>query len=148
MKQYVTGFLFTSDLSRVALIRKTHPEFQNGKLNGIGGKIEQCESPIQAMIREFEEEAGLHVERWKRFCILQGTDHEGNEFCVHFFYTVYFFLSLKSQTEEEIEIINVKDIHAQHTLGNIPWLLHMAICMEGFNTDELIVNETRQRIYR
>jgi 8-oxo-dGTP diphosphatase len=59
MKKYVVGFMFSTDLQFVALIRKNRPEWQAGKLNGIGGKIEEDESPRDAMIREFYEETGV-----------------------------------------------------------------------------------------
>src|SRR5258708_364006 len=37
---YVCGFMMSYDLMQFLLIRKTHPDWQKGKLNGIGGKIE------------------------------------------------------------------------------------------------------------
>src|SRR6266853_1956139 len=37
---YVCGFMMTWDLQQFLLIRKTHPDWQKGKLNGIGGKID------------------------------------------------------------------------------------------------------------
>lgn len=40
MSSYVCGFMCSWDLQNFLLIRKTHPEWQKGKLNGIGGKIE------------------------------------------------------------------------------------------------------------
>jgi 8-oxo-dGTP diphosphatase len=40
--RYVLGFMFSSDHSEVALIRKRKPEWQRGKLNGIGGKCDCC----------------------------------------------------------------------------------------------------------
>jgi hypothetical protein len=39
--EYVCGFMFANDFTEVALIRKNKPEWQRGKLNGIGGKVEQ-----------------------------------------------------------------------------------------------------------
>ena len=54
-KGYVLGFMFSPDMERILLMRKNRPEFQAGKFNGIGGKIEGTETPLQAMIREFEE---------------------------------------------------------------------------------------------
>lgn len=59
MKRYVVGFMFSEDRQFVALIRKNRPEWQAGKLNGIGGKIEEGETPIEAMVREFREETGV-----------------------------------------------------------------------------------------
>jgi len=54
--RYVVGFLFSEDQSRVLLVWKNRPAWQNGKLNGVGGKIEAGETPLQAMEREFKEE--------------------------------------------------------------------------------------------
>jgi 8-oxo-dGTP pyrophosphatase MutT (NUDIX family) len=59
---YCLGFAFTVDGS-VALIRKAKPEWQAGKLNGVGGKIEEYDpSPVHAMTREFMEETGVFLE--------------------------------------------------------------------------------------
>ena len=59
--EYVLGFAFTKDLKQVALIRKKRPEWQAGKLNGIGGKVNINEVPLLAMVREFQEEACLNT---------------------------------------------------------------------------------------
>ena len=74
MTEYVVGFAF--DTSRkVALIRKTHPDWQKNLLNGIGGKLEEQDknqsfpTDTCAMVREFQEETGLLINagRWKKF---------------------------------------------------------------------------------
>lgn len=67
-KIMVLGFLFSKKATHVALIRKQKPEWQRGYLNGIGGKVEECETPRNAMIREFEEETGMRFSGWKH-CI-------------------------------------------------------------------------------
>jgi len=46
----------------VLLAIKDKPEWQRGKLNLVGGKIEPGESPSQAAIREVKEETGLDVD--------------------------------------------------------------------------------------
>lgn len=59
---YCLGFALTPEGS-VALIRKAKPEWQAGKLNGVGGKIEDFDpSPVHAMTREFMEETGVFLE--------------------------------------------------------------------------------------
>lgn len=80
MQSYVNGFY--SDGQRVALVRKSKPDWQRGRLNGIGGKIEASESPLAAMVREFEEETGCRTnpEQWRHTVLLRGAD-----------FTVYFF---------------------------------------------------------
>ncbi len=72
-KNYVLGFLFDKkDAERVVLIKKDRgPSFNIGKLNGVGGKIEPHEVPIEAMIREFKEEAGIDIIDWKYFLKLK-----------------------------------------------------------------------------
>ncbi|MBQ3569573.1 MAG: NUDIX domain-containing protein [Methanocorpusculum sp.] len=86
MRTYVLGFIFTADesgLLDVLLIRKHRPEPQVGKLNGIGGKVEDGELPVLAMCRECEEEIRLtfHQHDWTEFGTVQGTD-----FKIHLFY--------------------------------------------------------------
>jgi len=66
----VAGFLFSHDGAQVLMVRKTHPAWMAGKLNGIGGQIEAGESPVEAMRREFAEEAGLLVPAWEHFLFL------------------------------------------------------------------------------
>jgi 8-oxo-dGTP diphosphatase len=68
---YVVGFMFNPDKSCVALIQKTHPDWQRGKLNGVGGKIEPDETPEAAMLREWTEETHTTFSYWKLFCTLE-----------------------------------------------------------------------------
>ena len=72
---YVLGFLFSNDMKRVALIQKERPNWQKGRLNGIGGHIEENEMAIDAMSREFFEETGVKVSiyDWKKFCEMEGS---------------------------------------------------------------------------
>lgn len=68
-KRYVVGFLFSEDLSEVLLVHKNRPEFQVGKLNGIGGGVEPNETVQQAQSRELQEESGVWIEptQWFHF---------------------------------------------------------------------------------
>jgi 8-oxo-dGTP diphosphatase len=60
--KYALGFAFNYDRTHVLLVWKNRPRWQNGLLNGIGGKIEANEFPFAAMKREFYEETGLDSE--------------------------------------------------------------------------------------
>lgn len=80
MQEYACGFLFSEDRSRVLLIRKRRPAWQAGKLNGVGGKIEPGETPLQAMRREFREEAGVDIADWQQVLRLSGPDWVGHFF--------------------------------------------------------------------
>lgn len=43
----------------VLLVRKNKPQWQVGRLNLVGGRIEEGETPTETAIRELQEEAGL-----------------------------------------------------------------------------------------
>ena len=51
MNNYVLGFAFNKNFREVLLILKNKPQWQKGLYNGIGGKIEEGELPIEAMVR-------------------------------------------------------------------------------------------------
>lgn len=143
-RQYVTGFYFDPLRERVALIRKDHPPFQAGKLNGIGGKLEQGESPLSCMIREFEEEAGVRVVTWNRFAVLRGKEPDDVDFTVHFFYTEGPFVFLVSRTKEPLEFIPLSELADQQTIPNLQWLVPMALSMKSETSKEFIVTEVNE----
>jgi 8-oxo-dGTP diphosphatase len=108
---------------KVALIRKIRPSWQSGKLNGIGGHIEDGELPTAAMVREFEEETGYRTTatQWWPFCIL-----EGENFVVHFFASYGVLKELKSTTDEEVVVFPISEITAENAIPNLTWLVPMA----------------------
>lgn len=73
MNRYVVGFLFDDNMTQVCMIKKSRPVWQNGLLNGIGGKIDERETPLEAMIREFREETGVDTtaRTWSHVCTLR-----------------------------------------------------------------------------
>lgn len=64
---YVSGLVFDYDHNYVLLLEKRRPERFNGLLFPVGGKIELGEWPKDAMIREFDEEAGVEEAGWDLF---------------------------------------------------------------------------------
>lgn len=131
--KYVAGFLFSANGAHVALIEKQKPTWQKDKWNGIGGKIEADESAIQAMQREFNEEAGLDIENWTPFCVLTGYDasyvNEGRNFEVHFFShfsdEVY---KVKTMETEKILYHSTKAIaFMDNVIPNLKWLIPLAL---------------------
>lgn len=84
-KQYVLGFCFGPLLTTVVLIRKTRPAWQEGRLNGVGGRVEEGETPAEAMAREFREEAGDDEPlAWMQFGRLSGGGWEVHLFHARF----------------------------------------------------------------
>lgn len=138
--RYVVGFLFSEDYKKLALIRKTHPEWQAGLLNGPGGKVEPLEHASKAMEREFLEETGVLKPdcSWELFCTISGNDGKyhgsvghknGEAFTVYFFYATGRVYELESKTEEKVEIIDVCDLVLEKTVSGLQWLIPMALCM-------------------
>ncbi|KKN15175.1 hypothetical protein LCGC14_0988640 [marine sediment metagenome] len=116
-KQYVIGFLFRSD--EVALIQKNRPDWQIGKLNGIGGHIEQGETPLEAMKREFNEEAGELIDKWEHFCTMNYP--EADIYCFRLFGEY----KIESKTDEVVSWYSIKDI-PDNVIPNLHWLIPLA----------------------
>jgi 8-oxo-dGTP pyrophosphatase MutT (NUDIX family) len=76
MISYVLGFAFTTDKSQVVLIRKNRPDWQRGFWNGIGGVVQESESELDAMVREFKEETGVTTlpSEWTQVGLMRGKD--------------------------------------------------------------------------
>jgi 8-oxo-dGTP diphosphatase len=116
---YVVGFLFRGN--NVCLIEKLRPEFQKGRLNGPGGKVEPGETPSQAMVREFHEETGAEVTDWRPFCELHWRDS-----------TVHFFASeadvtVATKTDEAVGWYAVNWVCGGNwVLPNLKWLIPAA----------------------
>ena len=120
--RYVAGLLFSEDGRRVALIRKARPEWQRGRLNGIGGHVEPGETDAAAMVREFREETGATVD-WTRFCTLRGRD-----------WTVEWFkargdVQLRDQTDEHVAWFCLPDVLTGEAsvIPNVRWLIMLAL---------------------
>lgn len=122
---YVAGLLFSGDREHVALVEKIKPEWQRGRLNGIGGKIEaEDASPLGAMIREFEEETGLRVPQWDLFCELRNREN-----------LTYFFRSfaagsiahVSGREAERISAYPVPEVDGLNIMPNLRWLIPMAL---------------------
>lgn len=124
MTYYVAGFMFSEDLKKVALIVKNKPEWQAGKLNAIGGKIEGAEAPIDAMTREFKEETGVSTDAtdWHLYCSLG--DNRG--YRVYFFFTVSKKVFSVETMEDEDVMIVPSSLDGLKIIPNLQWLVPMA----------------------
>ena len=138
MTHYVVGFAFGHG-GNVALIVKNRPEWQRGRMNGIGGKIEPGEMSDDAMVREFYEETGrlTRKEVWEFFATLSGA-----EFSVAFFYTYLNNLEgLQSPTDENVVVVPIESINATDCIPNVTWLIPMALSMDYDNAQAFVVTE-------
>lgn len=127
--KYVAGFLFSFNRDRIVLIRKERPAWQKGLLNGIGGHIEEGETPLQAMQREYKEEAELEVDPWREFLVLHGKDWQ-----VHFFRAFSTELpkmgELPQLTDEVIDVYQISKLNKfpeTKTIPNLRWIIPLAL---------------------
>lgn len=126
MKRYTVGFVFDKGLQNVLLVHKTHPEWQKGKCNGVGGKVEEGETDVQCMAREMKEEAGLSIpeEKWREFAVIyvKPTDVE-----VVFFATEYEGSQddAVSMTEEQVQWC-ASGALPPNMISNVAWLVPLA----------------------
>lgn len=129
MIRYVLGFAFTLS-GAVALIEKKRPDWQRGRWNGIGGHVNEGETPVHAMSREFQEETGVLIlpSEW-RLVGQMGTasDLHENWCCYVFTVTDDRVYQARTRTDERVQLIRV-DEHLRYfpVIENIPALL--ALC--------------------
>lgn len=128
----VVGFAFSDDLRTVLLIRKRRPASQAGKLNGVGGKVEAGESFVDAMVREFREEAGLDTgpTDWTHFASL-----DAPRWRIAFFKAVMPKAELiraaaaPPLTHETLELHSLVGLRDQDTMRNLRWMV--PLCLDG-----------------
>jgi len=139
----VCGFAFSEDRKSVILIKKNRPEWQKGRLNGVGGHIEKGESPLFAMTREFEEETGLYVkkDRWTGVVTMTGVDWR-----VFFFQTTLTGLDVhmvRSMTDETlVKVACDVELGEVAMLPNLSWLLPLCLDESGVELPLDIIDRT------
>jgi 8-oxo-dGTP diphosphatase len=137
--RYVVGFMFNPTEDAVLLIRKTHPTWQAGKLNGVGGRIDGNESALDAMQREFLEEVGIDHPDWKQFCVLGDARH----WQIHFFSATGLIGVAEALTDERPEVHCVSALPVD-TIPNLHWLIPMALSMKRETISGFSITEVRK----
>lgn len=121
-KAYVNGFMINPETQQILLIEKNRPEFQKGKWNGIGGKIEPGEASIDAMVREFKEEADVTTSPtdWEHTLTLRDS-----HFSVDFYRAfVTEFPPFRALTDEPLGVYYLKSFFdGLPALDNARWIV-------------------------
>lgn len=144
--EYVCGFMFDNALNKVVLIHKNKPEWQKGKVNGVGGKMEVVryanttderpilEEPDVAMAREFREETGYNTEphEWTLF----RSERFQNGVIVHFLMATGRLREdlIQSMTDERVVVYDVDFVLGGwrvNLMYNLPYLIEMAIALHN-----------------
>jgi 8-oxo-dGTP diphosphatase len=119
-KHWVVGFVF-KNRTEVALVTKNRPEWQKGRLNGVGGKIEEGETSVEAMQREFKEEAGADVQVWREFALLKEKPGDVKFLVAHGDYAI------ESLTDEPVNWYKLSDLPTLPTMPDLHWLIPLAL---------------------
>ncbi len=140
-KRYTVGFLFSTDLSRVLLIHKLTPEWQKGRVNGIGGKYEGEETAHECIVREMREEAAVETtnDHWQHVGRLHGEDwsvdilaarHEGSED------------DAQSLEEQQVEWFSVAALPT-NVIANVHWIV--PLCVDVLQNGKIHFVDARYR---
>lgn len=125
MSTYVLGFAFHEETQSVALVHKLHgPAPVINKWNGIGGHVEEGEPALMAMRREFEEETGVMLMDWTRFCALRVKAYDALIYC----YRIYLSgkrPQLQQKTDERVDW-HFWNLEVLPVVPNLRWLIPMA----------------------
>jgi 8-oxo-dGTP diphosphatase len=129
--RYVVGYLFNNDGTAVILLRKTHPEWQAGKLNGVGGRVEENETPAACIEREFLEETGVPCNQWQFTIHLEGPDF------IVFYYRAYSSALIQAvmgqksyPTDEKPELWPIS-LPTGDLVRNVPWTMNLSNDKDG-----------------
>jgi 8-oxo-dGTP diphosphatase len=125
--EMVAGFLFErqgGDNYRVLLVEKKRPPWQEGLLNGVGGKVEAGEEPLMAMHREFVEETGIKdAYPWRLFCTEVGRDYVVHFYCA-FVDEFPDYRAFNDKNEALTDVWPMND--SRDRIGNLRWLIPLA----------------------
>jgi 8-oxo-dGTP diphosphatase len=145
--RYVVGFLFSPDRRQLVLIKKDHPKWMVGLLNGVGGHMEEGETPEACMRREFREETGLDITNWERYACLSGPtspDHPEAYFEVNYFRAFdERYHQVSTVTSEPVATYDVLMLflHPELALANLRWAIPMALGMDRDRAKQFLIEE-------
>lgn len=135
---YVCGFAFGPAAKHVLLMRKKRPYWQMGNYNGIGGKINEGELPLEAMIREAREEVGFGglpgLLTWDHFLTLRGPRLTKQPAWVVYFFRMFLTnmtdihdaIRHAGHSKEQVMAFDVENMPSKR-LDNLDWIVPLAL---------------------
>ena len=137
------GIIFNNDLEQVLLVHKNRPAWQKGLINGVGGKIEPGETPLDCMVRECQEETLLDIkpDQWENCATIKEAQESGQDWTIEVFVTSYQGDQSDAQKNdhEEIEWFPNKQL-PDTVISNLHFLIPLAHQkLLGHNSKEVLV---------
>ena len=132
IRKEVLGFIFNEDLTKVLLVQKKRPTWQEGNHNGTGGMVGEDESATNAMYRHTLKETALDIKYW-------GWIHVGQMIGIDWEVVIYVARHVgpeddaKTLTDEVIGWYDIKDL--PEGLFNLDWLVPLSL--DKFNNRSL-----------
>jgi 8-oxo-dGTP pyrophosphatase MutT (NUDIX family) len=128
VQKYTLGIAVTED--SVVLVKKNRPEWQAGKYNFVGGKVEPKETPLKCVVREFYEETGVKIsdKNWRSV----GYMYRPKQFQCYIYVTAHPLVpEVKTMTDEEIVTITYKKFFDEYfrdeLISNLPTIFQFVM---------------------
>jgi 8-oxo-dGTP diphosphatase len=129
--RYVLGFMFNLEGDCVVLMEKKRPAFQVGMLNGVGGKVNEGETPEVAMARECLEETGIKTlwDDWRHVATLASAGHYEVEV---FACRSEVWKTARQMTDEAVYLTSTVVSHGK-VVSDCRWLIPLCLAvLSGF----------------
>lgn len=101
------GYVVAPDGKHVALLKKNRPEYLQGLWMGVVGKVDEGETPLQAVRREVFEESSLDIDEWKFIKVIENPERPCD---IHVFFAVHDLTHAKTMTDEEVRVTRLDDL--------------------------------------
>ncbi len=127
--RYTVGFIFDRTCQYVLLVHKRKPRWQQGKLNGVGGKVKRNETLIQCISRETREECCLSIKpsAWKRVGTIQHRRSSNDVGTVAVFAARFLGDRHKARRGDHEEVMwCLVDALPSNALSGVRWLVLLA----------------------
>lgn len=119
---YVLALLFTANRRQVVLIRRTRPVWQAGRVNALGGRLVDGESPGDAARREVREESGVDVREWAEVLVWDDAEYR-----MHVMRAVSELAgAARTMEDQEVFLADVESLPA-NVIDNLRWLVPLAL---------------------
>ena len=129
--KYVLGFVFIGSDKILLQLKNRGGDYLNGKLNGLGGKIEEGESAISAMVREYFEETGddRYLDWHKFSSIFYKNGVELNVFACTVSDGFYDNIEWSSQDSnaEKLFVFNLNDVDWNCCVSNLEHMIKLIL---------------------